>query len=210
MTWLVNFQKNKASVFLRISIKIILLFILILKTSQADSILKIIHSRLLQSPISCGVFEQTKQLLFLHKPLLSKGTFTYDQKHGVIWKTLTPVTSTLVLNDTQLLAGQSEQALPPAFGRVFKALLGGEISQLNEDFEMTGAEQKAVWQLRLTPKDDFLKKVISAIILTGDTELRLLELHEVSGNLTKIRFSEIRHPGQLSNEQQAEFERLSP
>jgi len=40
--------------------------------------------------------------------------------------------------------------------------------------------------------------------------LRRLELYEVNGNLTRIQFSEITHPDRLSNEQQAEFERLSP
>jgi hypothetical protein len=119
----------------------------------------------------------------------------------------------LLVNDSHLITAQGEQgeqAVPAAFGSVFKALLGGELNRLTESFSITGKEQKTAWQLQLTPKDTLLKKVISTIQLTGDTELRQLELQEVNGNLTQISFTQISHPDHLSSEQQADFERLSP
>jgi len=146
----------------------------------------------------------------LHKPLVSTGKFTYDQSKGVIWKTLTPVPSLLLVNDNHLLSGQGEQAVPPAFARVFKALLGGKLISLTEDFDILDKDQKNSWQLQLTPKDELLKKIIRSIVLTGTSELRFLELQEVSGNLTRINFSEITHPERLNSEQQSDFERLSP
>jgi Outer membrane lipoprotein carrier protein LolA-like len=109
-----------------------------------------------------------------------------------------------------LLTGQGEQAITPAFGRVFKALLGGELDGLAEGFEVTAKELKTSWHIHLTPKDKLLNKVISTIKVTGDTELRFLEVQEVNGNLTQIHFSGITHPGQLSLEDQTDFERLSP
>ncbi len=191
-------------------LKALLLFLLSFNFSHANNVIIQITASLVKTPITQGTFHQEKHLKFLRKPLLSTGTFTYDQNKGIIWKTATPVPSLLLVNDEHLVTGQGEQALPPAFGRVFKALLGGELNRLGEGFEIAGKEQKASWQLQLTPKDELLKKIISTILLTGDTELRLLELQEVSGNLTRIRFSEITHPDQLSSEQQSEFERLSP
>lgn len=193
-------------------IKTLLLFLLCLNHSYADDVITRITARLTQTPITQGVFQQEKQLKFLHKPLLSTGIFTYHQRQGVIWKTLTPIPSTLLMNDTHLMTGQGqgEQTVSPAFGRVFKALLGGELNRLAEGFDIKGKEQKTSWQLQLTPRDELLKKIISTIMLIGDTELRLLELQEVNGNLTRIRFSEITHPQRLSSEQQTDFERLSP
>ena len=193
-----------------ILIRIVFLFLLSVNYCHADSTVTKIRTLLVLTPITQGLFQQEKHLKFLRKPLISTGTFTYDQNKGVIWKTITPIPSILLVNDAHLLIGEGKQALPPAFGRVFKALLGGEINRLSEGFAITGKDQKSSWQLLLTPKDELLKKVISIVVLTGDSDLRRLELYEVNGNLTRIQFSEITHPDRLSNEQQAEFERLSP
>lgn len=193
-----------------IYLRVLLLILLLLNNCIADDVIARITTHLSQKTITQGSFQQEKRLKFLNKPLLSTGSFTYDQSKGVIWKTITPIPSLLLVNDEHLLIGQSEQAVPPAFGRVFKALLGGELHHLSEGFDITGKEQKNSWQLILTPKDELLKKIMRSIMLTGDSELRLLELQEANGNLTLIRFSEISHPDRLSNEQQADFERLSP
>ncbi len=191
-------------------LKALLLFVLSLDQGYADEVLAKITARLVKTPLAEGRFQQEKRLKILRKPLISTGTFTYHQSKGVIWKTLTPMPSLLLVNEAHLVTGQGEQAVPPAFGNVFKALLGGELNRLTESFDITGKEQKSSWQLQLTPKDELLKKVISTILLTGDTELRQLELQEVNGNLTRIGFTQITHPDHLSSEQQSDFERLSP
>jgi Outer membrane lipoprotein carrier protein LolA len=191
-------------------VKVLLILIISINTSYADDVLTRITSHLSKTPVTQGTFQQEKHLKFLRKPLLSSGSFTYDQNKGVIWKTITPIPSLMVINDEHLLTAQGEKALPTAFGRVFQSLLGGELNRLAEGFEIIGKEQKTSWQLQLTPKDELLKKVIKIILLSGDSELRLLEIQEENSNLTRIQFSEITHPDHLSNEQQAEFERLSP
>jgi len=178
--------------------------------SDADDVLAQITARLAKTPITQGDFHQQKQLKVLHKPLISTGTFTYDKNKGVIWKTLTPVVSLLLVNESKLLTGQGEQAVPAAFGKVFKAMLGGDLAALTDGFSVTAIDQKTAWQLVLTPKDEMLKKVISTLLLSGDTELRELEIREAGGNITRITFDNITHPAQLTDEQQADFERLSP
>jgi hypothetical protein len=188
----------------------LLLFLLPFNLSYADDVLTHITARLVKTPITQGDFQQEKRLKILRKPLISKGTFTYHQSKGVIWKTLTPIPSVLMINESKLLTGQGEQALPAAFGNVFKALLGGELNRLAEGFDMTGTEQKTSWQLQLKPKDELLRKIISTILISGDTELRLLEIQEVTRNQTQISFTKISHPDHLSDEQQDDFERISP
>lgn len=176
----------------------------------SEDLLAGIAARLVKTRITQGEFHQQKHLKVLHKPLISSGTFTYDQNKGVIWKTLTPVVSVLLVNESKLLTGQGEQAVPAAFGKVFKAMLGGDLAALTDGFNVTGSDQKTSWQLELTPKDDLLKKVIGTMLLSGDTELRNLEIREAGGNVTDIAFDNISHPAQLTDEQQADFERLSP
>jgi outer membrane lipoprotein-sorting protein len=191
-------------------LKAILLLLLSFNPSYAEDVLTHITAHLVKTPITQGNFQQEKHLKILRRPLISTGTFTYHQSKGVTWKTLTPIPSVLMINESKLLTGQGEQAVPAAFGNVFKALLGGELNRLAKGFDMTGTEEKTSWQLQLKPKDELLKKIISTILVSGDTELRLLEIQEVTGNQTRISFTKITHPDHLSNEQQSDFERLSP
>lgn len=194
-----------------ILIKALLLYLLAFGQSVADdAVLAEIAARLAKTPITQGNFQQQKHLKVLHKPLISTGSFTYHQSKGIIWKTLTPVASLLLVNESKLLTGQGEQAVPTAFGKVFKAMLGGDLTKLTDGFIITGTDQKTSWQLELTPKDELLMKIISTMVLSGDTELRGLEICEAGGNITHITFGNIMHPEQLTVEQEADFERLSP
>ena len=188
----------------------LLLFLLSFGHSYAGDLLAQINARLVKTVITNGNFQQEKQLKILSRPLISTGMFTYHQSKGVIWKTLTPVVSLLLVNQSHLLTNQGEQAVPATFGRVFQAMLGGDLTQLADDFSITGTEQKASWQLQLKPKDELLQKIISTIVLSGDNELRLLEIQETGGNITHIKFDQITHPMQLTREQESDFERLSP
>jgi len=191
-------------------IKILLLFLLSFNHSYADDVLAQITTHLVKTEITQGDFLQEKHLKILRKPLQSTGTFTYHQSKGVIWKTLTPIVSLLLVNDTHLLTTQGEQAVPAAFGKVFKAMLGGDLKQLSDGFSITGSDKKTAWQLELKPKDELLKKMISIIVLAGDNELRSLEIQEAGGNSTRIKFTQITHPAQLTSSQEADFEHLSP
>jgi len=191
-------------------LKALLLFLLSYNLSYAANVLVDITARLIKTPITQGEFQQEKRLKILRKPLISTGSFTYSQNNGVIWKTLTPIPSLLLVNEAHLLTGQGEQAVPPAFGKVFKAMLGRDLKQLSDGFVITGEDKKIAWILQLTPKDELLKKIISFIELSGDTELRVLNMQEVNGNITRISFTNITHPEQLTSEQQTDFERLSP
>ncbi len=194
-----------------ILIKALLLYLLAFGLSVADeAVLTEIAARLAKTAITQGDFHQHKQLKVLRKPLVSTGTFTYDQSKGVIWKTLTPAVSLLLVNESKLLTGQGEQSVPAAFGKVFKAMLGGDLAALTDGFNIAGTDRKTSWQLELTPKDEMLKKIISTMLLSGDTELRDLEIREAAGNVTRITFDSITHPAQLTEEQEADFERLSP
>lgn len=194
-----------------ILIKLLLLYCWVIGLSFADeTVLTQITARLVKTPITQGDFEQQKHLKVLHKPLISTGSFTYDQSKGVIWKTQTPVVSILLVNETRLLTGQGEQAVPGIFGKVFKAMLGGDLTVLAEGFELMGSVQKETWQLTLIPRDALLRKVIGKMILSGDKELRDLEIHEAAGNNTRISFKNITHPQHLTAAQDVDFDRLSP
>lgn len=190
-------------------LRIMLLFLLTFNSGWADDVLTQINSRLNKPLITQGEFQQQKQLKILRKPLVSSGTFTYHQHKGVIWQTLSPVSSILLVNDTHLITAQGEQLIPATFASVFQAMLGGDLTQLREDFIIT-AKEGSTWQLQLQPKEAMLQKIIQSIELSGDSEVRSVVIKETNGNSSQIAFSHIAHPTQLSPEQVANFERLLP
>ncbi|MGR9086646.1 MAG: outer membrane lipoprotein carrier protein LolA [Gammaproteobacteria bacterium] len=189
-----------------------LVFVLLLlpfPNAQAADLLGEIDARLERAEITQGSFRQEKKIRVLKKPLISTGVFTYHRRKGAIWKTLTPVPSVVLVNERRVITRQGEQALPEAFGRVFTAMLGGDLSLLAEGFETSGSHQHATWRLQLIPKEDMLKKLSAGIELTGDKALRLLDITEANGNFTRLSFERISHPAELTPEQETEFDRLS-
>lgn len=191
-------------------IHIALVFFFSLSWVHADEMLTRISARVAKAAITEGEFIQEKRLKFLTKPLITNGSFIYQQNKGVLWKTQTPLASTLLINASQILSEEGEQAIPPAFGDMFNTLLSGDLLNLRENFDISGAEKGESWQLQLIPKDDMMKKLIAAIRLEGNQDIQLWELQETGGNLTRISFSKIAHPASLNKEQLAEFDRLSP
>jgi hypothetical protein len=186
-----------------------ILLLLPLQTCPATDLLADISARLVKNEITEGRFRQDKSIKVLKRPLISTGTFTYRRRQGVIWQTLTPVPSVLLVNQMRLLTTQGEQNLPPAFGRVLVAMFGGDLQLVNEDFAITGANDQGTWQLQLQPKDPLMQKIIIGMQLTGDKELKQLDIREASGNFTRITFEHITHPATLTPAQEADFERLS-
>lgn len=177
--------------------------------ADADLLLQI-KAKLSVATIIQGHFHQEKKLKFLSKPLISNGEFTFDQDHGLIWKTLNPLESLILMSEDRLLSSQGEQLIPPSFGRFFPALLGGDLAVLQADFNYSGAIDGEAWHLQLVPRDELLGKVIADIDLSGNRELRSVEIREVNGNLSRIHFDDISHPLKLNQEQAADFARLSP
>jgi hypothetical protein len=187
----------------------VFLLLMPLRLCQAADLLVDIGARLVKTETTEGRFRQEKKIRVLKKPLISTGLFVYHRSKGVIWQTLEPVPSMLVVNQTRLLTTQGEQTLPPAFGRVFTAMFGGDLQTMKEGFDISGANDKSAWKLQLKPKDALLQKVITAMQLTGNQELQQIEIEEANGNFTRITFEQITHPETLTPAQEADFERLS-
>lgn len=191
--------------------KLLAMFLMLmpLKTSLAADLLSEIGARLVKAEITEGSFRQEKNIKVLKKPLISTGTFVYRRSKGVIWQTLTPVPSMLLVNQTRLLTAQGEQSLPPAFGRVFTAMFGADVQAMEEGFDISGTRDKDTWQLQLKPKEALMQKVITGMQLSGDKDLRQIEIKEANGNFSRITFERIRHPETLTPAQESDFERLS-
>lgn len=175
-----------------------------------------------------GQFVQSRQLKVLKKPLISQGQFIFDQTQGLIWQQIKPFESLLILKDKQLIqrdsqgrvqiskadASASAAVMGDLLPSLVRAMLGGDISGLSENFELhflitEKLSPDGQWQLGLTPKDPLMKKAIANMVLEGSDVLQSLVLLSAAPNvtpqdMTRIDFSALSQ-GTLSEAELAQY-----
>ncbi|WP_415775476.1 outer membrane lipoprotein carrier protein LolA [Shewanella oncorhynchi] len=180
-----------------------------------------------------GNFVQSRQLKVLKKPLISQGQFIFDQTQGLIWQQIKPFESLLILKDKQLIqrdsqgrvqvskadASASAAAMGDLLPSLVRAMLGGDISGLSENFELhflitdrlkiESLSTDGQWQLGLTPKDPLMKKAIANMVLEGGDTLQSLVLLSAAPNvtpqdMTRIDFSALSQ-GKLSETELTQY-----
>ena len=159
-----------------------------------------------------GQFTQEKHLRALPQPLISKGSFVLAKNHGLLWLLKTPLQQDYRIsakgiarrdvNGWQLLPGKSagaEQNL------LFLAVLQGDSSGLQRDFELALSGDAQQWHLTLTPRSVLLKQVFNQINITGGTLVNTIELLETQGDSTVLRMQDSTADQPLSDAEQHDF-----
>ncbi|UQS12797.1 outer membrane lipoprotein carrier protein LolA [Pseudomonas sp. HS6] len=159
-----------------------------------------------------GQFIQEKHLRALPQPLISKGSFVLAKNHGLLWLLKTPLQQDYRisakgiarrdLNGWQLLPGKSAGAEQ---NRLFLAVLQGDSSGLQRDFELALNGDAQKWQLTLTPRSVLLKQVFNRINITGGTLVSTIELLETQGDSTVLRMQDSTAGQPLSDAEQHDF-----
>ena len=175
-----------------------------------------VKARLLQPEILQGRFEQSKQVAGFKKPLISKGDFLVARERGVLWRTQSPFPGELKLSRDEIIARQngevvfrlnaSKEPSVRMINSLLFSLLNGDITRLNELFQMDGSISGKSWQLQLTPRQATLGNIMRKIELSGDQFVRRIDLNEANGDQTSIRFSDQTPKNTLSSEERTRFE----
>jgi hypothetical protein len=173
-----------------------------------------IRERLRAAPVLRGQFEQVKRIQGFKNPLVSRGDFLIARDHGIVWHTLTPFESTLVVTRDRLQSRQADGSVSSqldareepglrAVNALLFALMAADLETLSGRFHIQGtAGDDATaqdWRIRLSPRDAALAQWLSRVELQGDRYVRSATLVEARGDVSVIRFSA-----------QATAERLSP
>ena len=159
-----------------------------------------------------GHFSQEKHLRALPQPLVSKGTFVLAKDHGLLWLLKTPlqqdyrITSQGIArrdaNGWQLLPNKSAGAEQ---NRLFLAVLQGDSSGLQRDFDLQLQGEAQQWKLTLTPRSLLLKQVFTQINIDGGALVHSIELLETQGDSTLLRMQDSTADQPLSNAEQHDF-----
>lgn len=171
----------------------------------AANTLDAIQQLLLKPTAMHGQFTQEKKITVLKQPLISNGQFWLAQNKGLVWKTENPITSELIITETDVqfseqLSGNMERSMRH-ISNIFNALLNADFTELEKQFEITHSEIHADnhWQLKLSPKSLLIKKALAEITVKGSTSLSSILLTEKSGDHTFININNVTHFDQIPN-----------
>jgi hypothetical protein len=159
-----------------------------------------------------GNFIQEKRLRALPQPLTSKGSFVLAKNQGLLWLLKTPLQQDYRITTTgiarrdaggwQMLPGKSAGAEQ---NRLFLAVLQGDSSGLQRDFELALSGDAQNWTLKLTPRSMLLKQVFNQINITGGELVHSIELLETQGDSTLLRMQDSTSAQPLSDTEQHDF-----
>jgi hypothetical protein len=167
----------------------------------AADLLKDVEARLDHARVSRGEFVQEKRLVGIARPLRGHGSFVVDRERGVLWRNEAPFKSVLKITRREIVQSDGSQVLMhldsdrepavKAVSSVLFATLAADLGALASYFSIDGEVAAAGWHLTLRPKDPGLARLIRTLDLSGDREVRRVELTAASGDLLQIEFQKI-------------------
>ena len=188
------------------------LIALLLSFSAHAFDLQQLSDQLAKPSVIHGDFTQEKHLRALPQPLVSKGTFVLAKDHGLLWLLKTPLQQDYRIsaqgiarrdaNGWQLLPNKSAGAEQ---NRLFLAVLQGDSSGLQRDFELRLQGEATQWTLTLTPRSLLLKQVFTRINIDGGDLVNTIELLETQGDSTILRMQDSTAGQPLSTAEQHDF-----
>ncbi|MGO4325258.1 outer membrane lipoprotein carrier protein LolA [Pseudomonas brassicacearum] len=159
-----------------------------------------------------GQFIQEKHLRALPQPLTSKGRFVLAKNHGLLWLLQTPLQQDYRITAQGIARrdGNAWQMLPNKSAgaeqnRLFLAVLQGDSSGLQRDFELSLSGEPQQWKLTLTPRSVLLKQVFNQINIDGGELVQRIELLETQGDSTVLRMQDSNSAQPLSEAEQHDF-----
>lgn len=179
------------------------LFCLLAATSianAADTVVAAITRDVATPPVLRGEFSQEKQVAGFRNPLRSQGRFVVARERGVIWSTLKPFPSEMVVTADRILSRQAdgstrveldarEQPAMRSVNATLFALMSGDVQALSSQFNVDAQRDAKGWTLMLTPKSAVLAKAFTSLQLRGDRHVRQVDIIEAGKDRTVITFS---------------------
>ncbi|HYG05267.1 MAG TPA: outer membrane lipoprotein carrier protein LolA [Stenotrophomonas sp.] len=149
-------------------------------------------------------FVQEKQVAGFRNPLRSQGQFVLAQQRGVIWRTLKPFASDVVLTRDRILSRQADgsvqvevdgrqQPALRAINAMMFALMSGDVQAMSTSFQVRAELlPDNAWRLHLTPRSPMLAKAFASLQLEGDRYVRKVEIEEANHDRTRLSFDNFR------------------
>jgi len=165
-----------------------------------------------QPTVVRGDFIQEKHLRALPQPLTSRGRFVLARDQGLLWLLQAPLKQDYRITGEAIARRDAggwqrlpQQSAGAQQNRLFLAVLQGDSSGLQRDFELALSGTAEAWQLRLTPRTALLRQIFSRIEIAGGALVQRIELHETQGDRSILRLSHSQAGGELSDAERHAF-----
>jgi outer membrane lipoprotein-sorting protein len=178
-----------------------------------------IKQRVAKVDVLRGEVTQEKQVAGFKNPLRSQGRFVLAQDHGVVWTTLKPFPSEVVVTRDRILSRQSDgssrveldgrqQPAMRSVNAIMFALMSGDAQALSAQFTVKVEVLPGnAWRMQLTPRSAMLGKVFAQLTLSGDRYVREVQINEANQDVTRIHFAGMSDtPAALSADEGRKFE----
>lgn len=178
---------------------------LLLATGAQAFDLSQLDRQLSEPPVIRGDFTQHKQLRALPQPLTSRGHFVLAPEFGLLWQLRQPLQQDYRITDQGVALRQSgtwqttdTQRAAAEYNRLFLAVLRGDSSALERDFELQLTGSAEAWQLILTPRSKLLQQIFTGITISGGATVEQVQLRETQGDSTLLMLENSQTDDQLS------------
>lgn len=178
-----------------------------------------IAERIERTPVLRGTFTQEKQVEGFRNPLRSSGRFVLAAERGLLWETLAPFPSEVVLTQARIASRQpdgswrveADAARQPglaAINATFFALMAGDAAALSSRFDGEATLlPEGRWQLALTPKPGPLAQAFATLQIEGARFVEKVTLDDTQGDQTRIAFDGFTtEPQTLTSDEAARFD----
>jgi len=193
----------------------LLLLCLLLLTSLSSQAFDLsdLQKKLQQATVVRGDFVQEKHIAGLPIPLIGLGQFCLSTQQGLLWDLTMPIKQRLRITEKGLARETSANQWQLEAGlmnrqqtRLFLAVLNGDTSELQKQFQLALSGHNDNWQLTLTPKTALLKQIFTHIQINGGALVSQIELFETSGERTLIKLLNTKIGSALTDEEARAFE----
>lgn len=197
-------------------IRLLYVLILVGLTPLANAFdLQQLSDQLARPVVVRGSFVQEKHLRALPQPLVSKGRFVLAKEFGLLWLLNTPLKQDYRITPVGIARRETDansgwQLLPnkragAEQNRLFLAVLQGDSSGLQRDFELQLKGDEKAWQLTLIPRSLLLQQVFKQINIDGSALVERIELLETQGDSTLLKMLDSQSVPDLSDAERHDF-----
>lgn len=159
----------------------------------ADLMQTLSQRALSQRTSSRATFVELKYIAALQQPLESSGELFFTAPSRLEKHTIKPKSETLVLdgdklqitrsNGRKMTLSLSDRPEISGFVESMRSTLLGDRAALERYYQLDAEGSMSQWQLQLTPKEESMRKIISAIRMTGtDAQIKTIELRQADGD----------------------------
>ena len=172
-------------------------------------------AELAEKPIVKGNFAQEKYLNRLNRSLMSSGNFIIAAGQGMVWETLRPFPSTMILGNNFIVQSRpdGQKSVLSAQGNesftqmadIISAVFSGQNQGLLKNFEVFFSGGASNWNMGLLPRDSMIASFAMKITISGDSAIRFIRIFEQSGDTITYTLSNHNYPAGLNDHEKAYF-----